>query len=1310
MRRLILAVFILSLVAPISIYSQQVNQTDLLKALLDLPAPAPFEKEEDDQNLIVDSKPTLLDSNKVPPDDAPIEQILEFWARFGYSSKTDYQYLKPTDIVAERIFDEIKKTPTLLTTYISILPPKKEFVEYVKDFYDENLAKLEKVKQIDYEEAVKPKKSVSEAIAAADEELAQTSGKSSLEDQIYPYILERIKEWLTLNSKYFSEELVTKANKIKDRDNYVKNREVLVALAKVDWEKAEPILERLLDDKSQPASATLATWAYYAHFLHEEDERSAQKYRRLLQDIVEDRKAAAGVRDLALDGIVTEGDFEGRDDWYVSLLGDETLFNLGNYTGLKSFMDAVPPEKWIGKMLELVGHNSPTVHKAAIRNLTILLGKAGDEQDKLILKALLPWLSNPTWANTDQGREKLIAAYGRIRIPESVAALILIIQNETPEAEEVFLQDSNRSIDAMKKMAGDKMQEAVDKMRDASNANMTTSDYDEKAVEVKRLTDTQSQAIDALATYKDSRAIPVLQSVLSEVTVPYQRRKVMLAIILSGGYDANQQLNGVEAISRRISESDLITSIEEVYYGAFEDEVTPTEELGQMLSQIDEPDENLVRLTIARVKSLRKSEPKVANVLNQFLQKWKSKVNDIERLNAITSNTADLETIIRALADRKKLRKNYRNQIYSMLANGGTASGIAACLLEDQNEILGVTNSGNINTKVAGYACARLLRMSLPVDAAAKLLNSSNSLLAIAADRYLTAEDSSKARSLILAKYPGEAKILGARHAFVPDQKGNYDNLPMDDLFISLKSDRYYWHFPLGDLDKAQDKLREEIKADQELLGIYAFLVDDTSGHKILRIFRDKAVYSWYEDDARFRERIVNKEELKLIFDYVSRNQIENLNPILSECHHGCPSKEFVMFGRNGGRRIYIYAGYLYEQPLYGLEMAFVALEQGESNLRYWLEDKISGLEVMLDEKNIKARSLWKDGDDFRVLVLDENRQDEIEKEIEQQAADARVPFEMEDYEDNWEEHYRRSEEINKESARQRIERKYEPYAWRSVTAKKLGEKVSQPAGDLTISERGEFPEVDSLENPLSLWKARHPQFEVRSGDYSNNGIWKVFPNGLTAQISKSDFSNSIVTSENGKWALVNKVDQKSEITEIYRLNLQTGKEFKVNLKITVSAQPIAYLKSYNKFLVYTGSFDDFDEEYNSYLIAEIKERLTKEQLKNYKPAYYLLDAETGSLKEVKGDFAPLKQIKYRNLQPTSNTDEFWVAIPDKKLKLTQIGRYNTKTFKFTEMLKIPEIKLTSMDVWVDEKGAKIYFIYEGHLLSLPLGTSVPPK
>jgi hypothetical protein len=39
----------------------------------------------------------------------------------------------------------------------------------------------------------------------------------------------------------------------------------------------------------------------------------------------------------------------------------------------------------------------------------------------------------------------------------------------------------------------------------------------------------------------------------------------------------------------------------------------------------------------------------------------------------------------------------------------------------------------------------------------------------------------------------------------------------------------------------------------------------------------------------------------------------------------------------------------------------------------------------------------------------------------------------------------------------------------------------------------------------------------------------------------------------------------------------------------------------------------------------------------------------------------------------------------------------------FKPLLRVPKMIFTSMDMWVDQPGGKVFFVYKGHLLSAPL-------
>ena len=71
----------------------------------------------------------------------------------------------------------------------------------------------------------------------------------------------------------------------------------------------------------------------------------------------------------------------------------------------------------------------------------------------------------------------------------------------------------------------------------------------------------------------------------------------------------------------------------------------------------------------------------------------------------------------------------------------------------------------------------------------------------------------------------------------------------------------------------------------------------------------------------------------------------------------------------------------------------------------------------------------------------------------------------------------------------------------------------------------------------------------------------------------------------------------------------------------------------------------------------------------------YLLDPETGTVQQVKGEFRPLIEVFARELQPTENPNEFWAAIPDSQKRVTNIGRYDSKSFAFTPLIELQGLR-----------------------------------
>jgi hypothetical protein len=98
----------------------------------------------------------------------------------------------------------------------------------------------------------------------------------------------------------------------------------------------------------------------------------------------------------------------------------------------------------------------------------------------------------------------------------------------------------------------------------------------------------------------------------------------------------------------------------------------------------------------------------------------------------------------------------------------------------------------------------------------------------------------------------------------------------------------------------------------------------------------------------------------------------------------------------------------------------------------------------------------------------------------------------------------------------------------------------------------------------------------------------------------------------------------------------------------------------------------------------------------------YLLDPETGTVQQIKGEFGPLLEDSPRELQPTGNPNEFWAAISDEQKNATRFGRYDSKNFVFKPLVELPGLILRSDDFWVDAAAGKIWLTYRGHLLRIP--------
>lgn len=1151
-------------------------QNQILQELIDLPAPPPISKTEKENDGKIVRDEDFYDDKNVPSDDAAIEDVFDYWKRKAAGSY--YGNNKPPQISAKnasRLIEKFALEPENLSNFLKILPKDSAIAEKVKNVFD-----------------------VSQQAEGIDNNWR-----------------ELVKGWLKFNSKFYINEMAVEVSNAKDQIKYgtVANEDELIALTKLDWETAKPILRKLEADKANIRTLTLAKTLLYKDAIAVKDESSIEKYRNELKEIVSNRNFPARARDSAIEAL-SETEWNGQDNWYLSLLEDESLLSPtdGNYllTPLTT-ITSKNPDKWVPILTKLIGNKNRAIHTAAVLSLMEIKRKDS-------LEPLLPWLSNPDWTDihwSGNDRVAYMQIVSNFDLPESVPGLIWIVENE-----------------------------------------------DENAHWAAR----------SLGKFKDQSATPALKNSLQRIKDESDRTTIIEALIDCDGLTVEEQMSALENYAEFIKKPENVEKIQKSLYSR-ESLLTAQVSIGKFLSERNEPSEDLIRLAIERQKILQKEKPEAAKVLSGIMAKWQGRLIDLEMIDRIADGKADVETIIGALARRKELKERVSNELYILRGKSGLAGATAACLIEDDNDILSAFHSEDVETQIGTLACARLLRKSLPVRKVGVLLDSPNRLLTLAAERYLESEDSPEAGQLVLSKHPGEALILGARTSFNPAKKSE-DSPMLSRLFGSV--DRTYGGYlrpetTYAESDKFEDKLRDELKSNPELLEIYTIVPS-----YVVRVFKDRIIFTALEDKARFREGEISKEHFEDLKRFLDASNLEETPPIFGSCHHNCGSFEYARFNRNGGRRFYAYTNFTRFITIWA---KFQMLGEANSvKTHYYLSDKIKGLEFLFADKRFHPQAVWKNGDDFRVLVSDEERKSQIEEEIRK--------LDKID-EDNEDLDY----EIRGKNARQRrIDRAVEHYEWREFKDGKLGERVDEPIEIPFLRDKLAFPVADKLRNNDSIEQSRFGNYEIRAGENNEGGLWKT-NRSERIEFKKGIYSNPIVS---GNWVVAAKAEQDwAAPNNVVRINLQTGKESKINLPPAEEFQPIAFVAALNKVLLYRG------KEAYSTLNPTVAE-------------YYLLDANTGKTELIKGEFQPLITNTFRPLQPTGKTNEFWATVYSRAKNETDFGVYNTQNFSFKPLMKLPETLLNSTEIWVDEKTAKIYFIYgddfgrENHLLRLPLPTA----
>jgi hypothetical protein len=539
---LLFAVVAASAAAP-AVVGQTASPADreTYRQLLFMPAPTPRPAPAEEAEAAHSARPPdFYDQKKAPPDDAPAADLVEYWEHWAGNSARGRH--RPSEAAQGRLLAACEAEPLRLPRLLRVLSDAPRVAERAKKLYD---------------------------AAQGDERFDDDWRKA-------------VREWLLFNSTYFLGDLLSAARKARDdkEGGYVEKEEALRALARVDWGSAEPLLLSLAGGV-QPRTAAAALALLHRHALDAKDPAGAEHYRSRLQAIASDRDAPARARDTAVDEL-SQTEWPGRDDWYLSLFADPTLLEPldGNYgfSPLTTLFDG-DPDRWIPVMAKLVESKDPAVRRNAANCLVNYVNR--DDPGTKRRDAALPvprWLSDPDWLGINTtDRAWFMQNMARLDMPEAVPGLVWIVEHE----------EWHRQWAAL-----------------------------------------------ALAHYKDPRAVPALKKALAEEKDEGERHYILQGLMASGGLPEAEQLAALEAYAAELAAG---RGEFRPYSRAGEKPRPVPVGIGNYLAWQKDAPESLVRAVLARAEVLRRENPAQARALLDVAEGWQARQVDIDMLRRILS-------------------------------------------------------------------------------------------------------------------------------------------------------------------------------------------------------------------------------------------------------------------------------------------------------------------------------------------------------------------------------------------------------------------------------------------------------------------------------------------------------------------------------------------------------------------------------------------------------------------------------------------------------------------------------------------------
>ena len=769
----------------------------LLEGILDLSLTPPAWEQHVDPALMPLLLGSLRDVADVPDDGAPLEVLLAFWIRIA-EMRAD---LEPTATSRERLLDAVEARPEALHVLLKCLPDNPQAHDRVWRLLD-----------------------------------TAPALRSDANARV------RVRAWLMRRSRFFRSELIAAATQAVDADGAVRGREELEALARLDWHAAEPILKAHAAGE-QPRVAALSLALMYRNAIEAGRWEQVGEVRDRLQAIAEDRQAFGRSRSEAIDILMRSG-WAGRNEWFLSLLEDETLRRLhdGLFV-LTPLQDVVTrsPEFWIPLVASRIGDPNRTVHDSAVACLAHFHLKRA-RRDALL--PLVPWIGDPAWSSAGTGwspgyRLRILQSLDEIDVPESVPGLIRVVREE-----------------------GDLYREAAAK---------------------------------ALGRYCARASYPALREAFSAEPEEKRRRAAIRSLQKCGALTDQEVAEAVLALARRAVMPHGMEEIERVR--AQRRNLRLADEVSMGLMFLDEfsPSDGAAARVLKRLDRLGRENPEAARFVAGMARNWEGESVRSWMLDRIESRRGEVGDLVPLLSKREEVARHHARAMKRWLESGGMLAGFAVVLAPDDEARLALLDGSDPQALAAMLAAAALARDPIPVDRVGDWLLERGTLLGRAARRYLESDDSEEARDLVRAHMPGAPIILGFRP---PPPR---TNSAIRDMTFEV------WETLLRE-EVLREGGPIEVHALLSRYLIHDVAVPNAGGeHLILKIWNRRATLTIHREEEGEIEHEIPLEEAERFKKALEEEDVAALPALIVPQITG-PEYEYLRLDRSSGRRVLIRA------------------------------------------------------------------------------------------------------------------------------------------------------------------------------------------------------------------------------------------------------------------------------------------------------------------------------------------------------------------------------------------------------------------